>query len=400
MRNILIIYPHKDEATTSVVEVMKYLSLKYGHLRDKFSIKEVFVRKKEVLKFTTSILSADIVVVVDHSAETFMTLAHCRKNLGAEFRAIFYVLGMAPMGLWSLFKFKLGELLTNHDFFIVSCSRDKKILEENLENANVHLFRFCIENDKKKFLFSNSNQVKDLLYIGRLTFQKNIHGLIELLSRLKDCRLTLVGGYDKSITPQIINKDFDYESLILEKIAQLKLEDRITFLGHQTQDDLDKIIKSREYTYICLSHNLDENFNLSAFRCISGGLNCIMTNWGGQFDFKINFTNNVELIDFSFDENGPIVNFDDVSKKIENIKFSKNTYENADYNIKAQSEKIAQMLLEKSSSEKNVVKSTFFDRIMVNREELLKIDNSGEKIFSGYGDELYLKMFSYYSGKN
>lgn len=400
MERILVIYPSESESSVSVVEVSHYIKELYSNFNNTYEIEEIHVTKKSITKEYKKIIESDIVVVLDHSPETFLSLSHLREKMGCDFRVIFYVLGMASTGMWPLFKWNLGKSLNSRDLFIVSCSRDIELIKKFVNGANVLYQPFCISPyTQSTFHFPEVQKIQKLVYIGRLSAQKNIHSMIELIYILNNMghkiELNLIGGWDEIGSPPFKMDKIEYQKEVESLVLKLGIKEQIIFHGHKTKKEIDLFLSQDKYVFISLSLNIDENFNLSAFRALSNRTNAILTDWGGQYDFSDIFYDNVELVELEHGLIGPFVNVHELALNILKLSFPERIYNITNFTLADQSRDLSKYLNLKVDRLLKIEILNLLKAMLKDREILM--DETGEKVYDGYKDKKYLEVSSIYS---
>lgn len=400
MERILVIYPSETESSVSVVEVSHYIKELYSNFNNTHEIEEIHVTKKTITKEYKKIIESDIIVVLDHSPETFLSLSHLRETMGCDFRVIFYVLGMASTGMWPLFKWNLGKCLNSSDLFIVSCSRDVKLIKKFVNGANILYQPFSISPYTQNiFHFPEVKKIQKLVYIGRLSSQKNIHSMIELIYILNNMghrvELNLIGGWDEIGSPPFKMEKIEYQKEVQNLVLKLGIKEQIIFHGHKTKKEIDLFLSQDKYVFISLSLNIDENFNLSAFRALSNRTNAIVTDWGGQYDFSDIFYDNVELVELEQGLVGPFVNVHALAVKILKLSFPMKIYNVPNFTLTAQSIVLLSYLNSKIEKKSKIEVRNLLETMLRDRETFM--DETGEKVYDGYMDNKYIEVSSIYS---
>lgn len=134
-----------------------------------------------------------------------------------------------------------------------------------------------------------------LLYSGRLSFQKNIDDvldIIEVINNQYDFRveLTIVGGFDEiglSLQGQFFSENA-YQRKLTKRIEKF---DWVNYLGEKTPVELVKIIQDSD-AFISLSTYHDEDYSLALNEAKQCGLPALITSWGGFLRFK-NYEGNI-----------------------------------------------------------------------------------------------------------
>ena len=80
-------------------------------------------------------LSSNFIVVTCFNTSVASVLRGSREKLGIQVPWVYYLHGLASFGLWPLYHWEIGKLLTTNDIFIGSCKRDKDQFQLALQNV-------------------------------------------------------------------------------------------------------------------------------------------------------------------------------------------------------------------------------------------------------------------------
>lgn len=271
----------------------------------------LYVEREQIFKKSKSFLKYQRIICLDHSIETIQTLKFVKGILKEDLCLEFYALGMASSFYWPLKKWGLTEHLGKEDQVIVSCSRDRELTKLSLPQANCELrpFRFFTIHPSQ-----NPNKNK-LFYIGRLSFLKNIHGLISFFNNYRkenpQATLEFIGDWDNEDLPFFkmkLNREKSssiYKDYINGLIEELKLGELVTFHGKKTQADVTKWLEANNGTFVSLSLQNDENYGLAADQSLAYGHQGILSDWGGHAQLKELFPSQVKLLKTFVSSKGP-----------------------------------------------------------------------------------------------
>lgn len=299
----LLLLPNQEESWASVKLVCDYTIKQARALYDNLDI--YYVRRDEVFKNAKSFMKYEKIICLDHCVESFKLLALLKSLLKDDLVIEFYALGMASSYYWPLIKFGLARHLSTKDKFVVSCFRDIELTRQCFSNAQVELRSFEIR-PRDELRPANKQR---LVYIGRLSFQKNLHGLLLFFSHYKKSHpgavLELFGDWDNLDLPYFEMKMSSYKDYILDLVNQLGLSDEVIFHGPKTEEQIDQLMQEGSLTFISLSLQTDENFGIAAYKALSFGHRAILSNWGGHAQLKELFGESVYLVQSAVSKNGP-----------------------------------------------------------------------------------------------
>jgi glycosyltransferase involved in cell wall biosynthesis len=132
------------------------------------------------------------------------------------------------------------------------------------------VFRVLSKNDQMNEVLEQYNLKPDdkfLLYVGGISPHKNLNTLIEAFSRLmdnpdrKEIKLILVGDYED-------DPFFSAYPSLKEQITQLDLEDKVSFTGFVSDEDLAFLYNAAT---LLIFPSLEEGFGLPAIEAMSCG---------------------------------------------------------------------------------------------------------------------------------
>lgn len=397
-KNVLLLLPDFSTSSPSVREVINYVKNYWQNIKD--CNLSVYINNGDFKKLSSAILKSEVVVCLDHQYETLLFLKNIRISLGHEFQLIFYLLGMTGIGLWPLFRSGLLEAMTSHDIFVGSCQGDERRLALLLENYTFKLQEFAVDIPHLK---TEGTFSKNLLHIGRIVDEKNIIGLLKVLRYLinidTEFNLSLVGDFKesssifkkKSISPSL-NSALSYKEEIFSFIKKNGIEKHVIFKGELSHDEIAKLVSSYNYTFISLSLNYEENFNLSCYRALKLGMCGILSNIGGHENFYSSDFSNVKIInvqDFSND-----ITKDEIADLIVKINFN-NKHKFNPLNFSAKN-----ILNQEASQIPNEAAKRIKPRDLClkisNQVEILKGKAHLSPVFANEHDPIYKKLMDAY----
>lgn len=143
-----------------------------------------------------------------------------------------------------------------------------------------------------------------ILYAGRISEQKNVTHLLDLLEQFPKLHLIICGDVDSLGVPHFDNVPKKHlPTILIHEIAKRKLSERIEFRGFLSQDDLVKMMKACDYQ-ISLSAHYGEDFGYSIAQGLACGLKTILSHWGGHLNWKKFFTGEeLSYVDLNWDGN-------------------------------------------------------------------------------------------------
>jgi glycosyltransferase involved in cell wall biosynthesis len=129
---------------------------------------------------------------------------------------------------------------------------------------------------------------KVLVYAGRVSVQKNVHVVIEVLQEVRragmDAHLLIVGDPDDFLIPEVSSVPrVRYEDAISAQIEQRGLSRQVRRVAHVSQSDLAAMLSVAD-AGISLSTFPNENFGLTVVEMQACGVPVVVSDWGGHRD--------------------------------------------------------------------------------------------------------------------
>lgn len=261
------------------------------------------------------------------------------KKIDPDTEFVFHLYG--DFILFSSLWVKVLELLKDYNVFLfVASSRQKCLVEKLIQSNTLRVLPFIVDSKKfhfdeiKRNRFREKYKVSDdeelWLYSGRISIQKNILTIIKsfqvYLKQINPmAKLVIAGEFDDLGKPYIGQKSsFNTMSYLVGNMCGEGLQSKILFLGSVDHESLLDVYNGADY-FISLSTHNDEDFGMSPLEALSCGVPCLLTNWGGYFDFYLNVKEGVELVNVQVtQDHGPIVRSEQIVEKM--IKITSNNY--------------------------------------------------------------------------
>ena len=203
----------------------------------------------------------------------------------------------------------LGSLIKGIKTKFCAASTAEQKLLEKLMLQKTHLVPFPVNQEefspdedlriKKRNELKVSDQQKVFIFTGRLSYQKNIHLLVEKFLSYVESKnstdiLLIFGHFD-----DLGDSFTDYRPVIGQYYHQVEniLKDhprreQIRFMGMASSQELKGYYNASDFLINLSTHN-DEDFGMSVAEASLCGLASILTAWGGFHDFA--FTSNKYL---------------------------------------------------------------------------------------------------------
>lgn len=288
----------------------------------KHEVKLINIDNENVSKISALAIQAHNVVVLAFNIKMAQIMRVIRTHLKLDSRFIIQLHNQATICLWPFFEYAIGDNFRTNDIFIGTCTRDENSLRLTFKNAHIEIIPFSIPPNNP---LEKNNKIRKggyFAYVGRISTQKNLHGLLYSFWLCKKnfpdtCfKLDIFGEEDNLGSPNMDLSYPGYLSYLKGLVQNLKLEKEVRFKGFFPRKKLNSLLDNTNYTFVSASLHSDENFGMAAFRALAGGGSAILTDWGGHTDFAQSFTSSLRLIPVYQYTNGPQIDFEQFSQAI------------------------------------------------------------------------------------
>lgn len=275
------------------------------------------VDKETPQKQLAHLLQADVIVVSSFNGRMAQFLEIIRLHLKIDAPWVFYLHGLATVGLWPLKTLGLSQAITSKDVLVGTCEGDKRCLNIALPKACYFQTHFHSSSEAEDLVALNSQDINDLVYIGRLSRQKNLHLLLWCFSLLKRSRgpesdlvLHLYGKGDELDAPNMGLKRKSYVDYLKELSQKLGLKEGkdIFFHGFVKRDVIFESLKKQPFLFVSLSLHSDENFGMASLMALKSGGRLLLSQWGGHQNFQKFHSLRTSTIPVHLGDNGPFLN--------------------------------------------------------------------------------------------
>ena len=260
--------------------------------------------------------TCDYIVATASTPSVMKAVYQLRVVRNFEGPVFFYVHGDATSGFLGLADVK--KRLIQKDAFIVSCEADAEAVRCSYKNPNIIVLPFPLCDEMKvepvKYGSANTNHMP-LLYVGRISEQKNLHTLflsLWILNKYFDApkiTLDIYGKEDGYGSPNMNYESPNYTLFLKGLASHLGIEDSIRWHGLVDRAELNnKIVKDNRFIFVSPTLHSDENFGASALASLLQGSQAVITRWGGHTGFEEHFPNQLSLVPVHGGVHGPFLN--------------------------------------------------------------------------------------------
>ena len=404
---ILVLTSKQNFVWHSMQEIIPHIESSWRHSTEKtFNVTVLDVDNLKLEDIVPHSLPATHIVLTCFNYKIFKIAAFLRENLGLPINFIIYVHNMATIAFWPFRNWSQTDFFRANDIFVTSCQNDLKTLHAVFSNPMVVKFPFYLLNAVENHLNKSFTQISDLVYIGRLSPQKNLHNLILAYSTIKKKKslalppLTLFGKEDDLGSPNMELKQTGYLSYLKGLVKDLDLTAEVHFLGHQNRESSNIFLTEKRWLAISPSLHSDENFGMAILQSLVAGNRCLISDWGGHSDFKSYFSERTSLMKVSSSLRGPVLSAQTLADSIEfllrgRISEAKVSI-HPDYNIENCLSGMIDLLKLPFSAAK-LGFSPLANAIYHQKQNLF--GNSKMQIFSDYQDPLFHEISTFYIGR-
>lgn len=220
-----------------------------------------------------------------------------RERFGGHPPLVGFLMGTMSRGAIELAP--LTGHLKSTDVLVGNCTGDLEIVRKFFSNAQMRKLPFAVdesvfypadETERRKIKtelgFNQDDRI--LLYVGRITIEKNVHTVLRIFSILQD----LVPNLHLVVAGDLVNVPFagmgvyslSMTSTVIKLIRELDLNaESIHFVGRKSTAQLRDIYAVSDVLVNMTLHH-DENFGYSQVEAMACGTPVVGTKWGGLKD--------------------------------------------------------------------------------------------------------------------
>lgn len=407
MKKVIFLYSEQNFVWTSMEEIIPYIK---GLWRD-FCLQEhwvltvISIDQSKPTDYLKELMASDLIVISCFNAPMAGWLRLLREKIFIQTPWVFYLHNQATIGLWPLFEFGIGELLTCADYFIGTCEGDKLAMELCFEGANTLIHPFSkrsLERLPCEDLRENTGEARDILFIGRISRQKNLESLIKAFAQLSkgrsDLVLHLYGKEDSLGWPNLgIRKEESYLAE-LEKLAEDQgVSNSVKFYGFVKRDVIQKEWVDKPFVFCSPSLHSDENFGMAALMALEMKGRLVLSRWGGHCNYIQTLPELVQGVCVIHDGSKLKIEQEELVEALNHaLSEVKGEMACTDYFSYSKAlELLKQNFNTEDKSEKIKLSLSEFGRELLEQRRRYRAHDS-QKLFSGEGDPLAVKLYKCY----
>jgi len=341
-------------------------------------------------------LNADNIVLICFNARIGKVASRLRSQFGLEARFFVHLHNQATIACWPFHVWGLGAVLRQDDVFISSCQRDAETQALAFINPRTEVIPFTLPDPVSATSSDLTLSDPNLVFVGRLSVQKNLHSLLYAFKIFLDSnpsytgRLVFIGGEDGLGSPNMGMKSVGYAEWLKNLCGILGLSSRVEFRGFIIRAQLHQELADLPHIFIAPSLHSDENFGMAAFRSLCAGNAAVLTDWGGHADFTVHFAGQVFTCPVYGTDSGPWTAPTELAHAIKTAWLEKSCAREVPqyYSTRSVSDALFKLATEPLKPLSPLAASPLAIRILKQRQSHLELSKDPCKIFSDYADPL------------
>lgn len=404
--NVLVLTSKQNFVWHSMQEIIPYIESAWLNSGKNFEVSALNVDDVKLEEIVPRALVATHIVLTCFNFKIFKIAAFLRENLGLPVNFVIYVHNMATIAFWPYRNWSKTDFFKLNDIFVSSCENDVKTLNAVFLQPKVIKIPFYLPNPVENYLNKPFSQISELVYVGRLSPQKNLHNLLLAISILKEKNsvklpaLTLFGKEDDLGSPNMELKQSGYLKHLKDLVEKFELNSKVHFVGHQSRETINTFLTEKQCLAISTSLHSDENFGMAILQSLVSGNHCLISDWGGHSDFKNYFQSRTTLMKVRSSFLGPALSAQTIADSIEAVLLAPISTVPVKIHPDYRMENSLPQLLKLMSipfSATSLEFSTLANSIYSQKKT--KHGNSPMRIFANYQDPLFQQISAFYIGK-
>lgn len=348
------------------------------------------------------IINVNQLVVTCFNHRISQILKFVRFDLKLNISFIIYVHNMATISFWPFRHWINENPFIESDVFVTTCENDNRTILQVLPLAKTFVLPFF----KKSYVLNDDlvpDAIDSIVYIGRVSPQKNLHNLIfgYALSKKNNPDLPdliIYGNEDHLGSPNCGIKCIDYLNNLKNLTSKLNIEKNVKFSGFVSREEIQKKLSSHKNLVISASLHSDENFGMAILQGLCTQNYCLISDWGGHSDFKKYYSDYVTYMPVTMSLIGPALTGAQISMSINNFlkefkQPKKISNDHSDFNT---SRAVFKKILKVPYANFQLKFSNLGEQIYAQKNSLFL--DSPSQIFTSFADPLFCEISSHYIG--
>lgn len=321
LKKVIYLESRQNLVWTSMQEIFPSIKETWIRFCEEEKCELLFINVDEVTPKTVlkDIMISDLMVVSCFNGNVARFLEIIRVHLKLDIPWAFYLHGLASVGLWPVAALGLKDCLQGNDFFLGTCEGDQKALSLGLPLAKYVPTTFFSKTQSDLGPIQEG-LIRRLVYIGRISRQKNLHQLLWALSLLKkqeatfkELHLDIYGAEDDLDGPNMGLRRKGYLQELYQIRESLNLGERdVTFHGFKERSLVEAALQEDQFLFTSMSLHSDENFGMAALMALQSGCPLLLSDWGGHCNFRRHHSDRVGTVPVYQSHNGPCIKINDI----------------------------------------------------------------------------------------
>ncbi len=403
MKRIILLKTDQNLVWTSMQEILPCIYEAWMSASQQMDIELITINVDEERPqaFVKEFLSCDLIVVTAFNGKVAQFLSIVRKHLRVDCPWYFYMHSLATVGLWPLHLLGLGNLIKTNDTFVGTCEGDGLCLKESYPMADYQEAIFFTDKSPSELPQLKKKAIKDIVYVGRISRQKNLHSLLMAFKLLKmevpDISLHLYGKEDNLGCPNMGLKKPGYLSELKELLKDQKISD-VTFHGFVNRGEIEKEWVDKDFAFCSPSLHSDENFGMAALGALEQGGCLILSEWGGHKNYISKYPERVKGVPVKQSPFGPFIEISSLKvamKEALNHGGAKSTsnFATKDHAV----ELVKQFLNSKPKKSQSLIANSLIEEMLKRRKKNAEVSELyAQQVFEGFEDphaHLFFKCY-------
>jgi glycosyltransferase involved in cell wall biosynthesis len=399
MKKVILLKTDQNLVWTSMQEILPciYEAWTCASQQSDIELITINVDEEKPQAFVKELLSCDLIVVTAFNGKVAQFLSIVRKHLRVDCPWYFYMHSLATVGLWPLHLFGLCNLINTNDTFVGTCEGDRLCLKASYPIAEYKEGIFFTDKSLSELPQLKKKAIRDIVYVGRISRQKNLHSLLMAFKLLKmelpDISLHLYGEEDNLGCPNMGLRKPGYLSE-LQKLLRDQQISGVIFHGFVNRNEIEEQWVDKDFVFCSPSLHSDENFGMAALGALEQGGGLVLSEWGGHKNYISKYPDRVKGVPVKQGTFGPFIEISSLKvalKEALNHAGSKSTrnFATKDHAV----ELVKQFLNSKPKKPLSLAANSFIEEMLKTRKKNADLgDLYAQKVFLGFEDP-YAHLF-------
>jgi glycosyltransferase involved in cell wall biosynthesis len=410
LESILVITTRENSRWWSMQEIIPAIEQVWTKIGQsgKKNVRFFNVSSDTNLSWQEATEGVDRVVVTAATPGAVQRALDIRKRLKPKAPLYIYIHGDATAG-FTAFGSLLG-VLRESDTFVVSCESDAKAVKMSFHNPRVFTIPFPLVD---KFQLRSEPHASvpaslPLVYVGRVSEQKNLHTLLMAIwllrrihRRLPKITLDIYGREDNYGSPNMSMNYPSYGTYLKGLASDLELDHIVNWHGFKSREWIFENVHTQPHIFVSSTLHSDENFGASGLASLVNGSQAVMTAWGGHLGFQKWFPEQLSLVKVHGSARGPVVHpfllaeaIAKASQRFHSVTINMQHLEKAraEFSENRSLSYTLKMLAHVSRVDRPLRKTELLNHILKSRKSF----GNGRRLFANYQDLSALPYFKAY----